>query len=396
MKPTDLLPDDATLPGLVAIRAVGLARAVPGLHLGDEPVQLRLVGYSRGLRATLEAHAGDRHFAIKCFARDPSAEAEAYAFLESAGLASDGSGIRVPRVLAFERPLMILVIGWLEGPSGNDLINNGAGARAGILAARWIERSAALEARVRRAAGSGEILARAGHWTIALAAADPSLGVMAATLTRRLADTVQPEPTIHLVNGRFYVRHVLDLGDAAGVIDWDNFGCGCLEIDAGMFLAGLWRARRHESKAQEATRAESAFLRHTGGLLDARRLAWYRAGALLSHAYHLLARRKDDWLDRAGAFLSEASRSLEAAFKAAPTIAHRHNGQRLASRGMEDRAEVRRSIVGGLASLADDLYEGDTAALVCQLIRARDMNAHDLARVITLLQERHRELEERK
>lgn len=431
MKPTLSLPDDAALPGLAAIGALGLARAVPQLQLGDEPVEVLLVGYSRGLRATLEVRAGDRHFAVKCFARDPSSEADAYTILERAGLASGRSGIRVPRLLVFERPLMTLAISWLEGPTANDLITGGGGARAGSLAARWIERSTEIEATVRRAAGSGEILARADHWTSALAAADASLGVMAATLTRRLEATVQVETRARLVNGRFYVRHVLDLGDAGGVIDWGNFGFGCVEIDAGMFLGGLWRVRRHEARALEAARAEEAFLRGTAGLLDERRLAWYRAGALLSHAYHSLARRKNDWLDRAGDFLSEGARSLEAVFPAAParrgavhgvaprpeaperkdavspngpetaapsrteSITHRRAGPGRVHRTKADPQRLRHSIMGDLASLADELFEGDTAALVCQLINARDMNADDLARVIALLQVRHRELEGR-
>jgi len=420
VKPTFLLPDDAGLDGLRAIREQGLARAVPELHLADETAQVQLVGYSRGLRATLEVRAGDRHFTVKCFARDPSAEADLYATLAKAGLASEDSGIRVPRLLAFERRLKMVAISWLEGSSGSDLIVGGDGARAGDLAARWIERSATLEANVRRAAGSGEVLSRAGHWNSALAAADASLGVLAEALTRRLAATLQVEPSVRLVNGRFYLRHVLDLGDAAGVIDWSDFGCGCLEIDAGMFLASLWRTRRHKSRAREAARAEDVFLGRTASLLDERRLAWYRSGALMSLAYHCLARRRDDWLDRAGDFLTEAAQSLDAAIPPPralrrpahgvaprPDILEQRGGGRvtpehpIGGRGVEESLDdviarlddAQRFIVGDLASLADELFQGDTVALVCQLISARDLSAKDLARVIALLQERQREME---
>lgn len=66
-----------------------------------------------------------------------------------------------------------------------------------------------------------------------------------------------------------------------------------------MFLATLFRTARHEARAREAARAEAAFRPGAAHLLDPRRLEWYRAGALFSLAYHLLARRKDDWLDRA-------------------------------------------------------------------------------------------------
>src|SRR5262245_64930486 len=108
MKPTPILPDDAALDGLRVIRSVGLAQVLPELRLDDGAAEYRLVGYSRGLRATLEVRAGDRHFAVKCFARDPSAEVEMYATLAHAGVASEGSGIRVPRLLAFEHRLKII------------------------------------------------------------------------------------------------------------------------------------------------------------------------------------------------------------------------------------------------------------------------------------------------
>jgi predicted transcriptional regulator len=57
------------------------------------------------------------------------------------------------------------------------------------------------------------------------------------------------------------------------------------------------------------------------------------------------------------------------------------------------RAEAQRSFVENCASYADSLFEGDVTELVCQLLRARDVNARDLARVIDLLKARERELE---
>src|SRR5437762_11116394 len=103
MNPTATLPDDPRLPGLMAIRDRGLARAIPalGLEQGGEGLELELCGYHRGARATLEARVGRRRFAVKAFADDPAPEAALYQALGAAGLAGD-SGARVPPLLRSE------------------------------------------------------------------------------------------------------------------------------------------------------------------------------------------------------------------------------------------------------------------------------------------------------
>ena len=57
------------------------------------------------------------------------------------------------------------------------------------------------------------------------------------------------------------------------------------------------------------------------------------------------------------------------------------------------QAEVQRTVVEDFASFAEELFEGDLAALVCQRVRARDVKAEGLGRVIALLEARERELE---
>src|SRR5439155_1130318 len=83
----------ARLPGLMAIRDSGLARAIPALALeqGGVGAELVLCGYHPGARATLDARVGQRRFAIKTFADDPAPEAALYQALGAAGLAG-GSG----------------------------------------------------------------------------------------------------------------------------------------------------------------------------------------------------------------------------------------------------------------------------------------------------------------
>src|SRR5213079_2513234 len=58
MKPTTELPADPALPGIEAIRTLGLARVIPQLELEAGAGEIRLVGYTPGARATLEAHLG--------------------------------------------------------------------------------------------------------------------------------------------------------------------------------------------------------------------------------------------------------------------------------------------------------------------------------------------------
>lgn len=323
------IPDDPTLPGLAAVRALGvtralgLARTVLALGLEDGPVSVQLLGYTPGARATLELRVGPRRLAVKAYATDPTPEAALYQALGAAGLAGD-SGVRVPPLFAWDRELRVLVIGWLEGPTVHDLVKNGQGQRAGDLAARWIERSATLPVTLGLPFSSARMLRRAGEWIAELEGADPALGAAAKALAAMLERTLPADGTPRLVHGTFYARHVLDLGDGPGIIDWERFGQGPLELDAGMFLATIWRlGLDHESLAGEAVGATDAFLARTGDILDERALCWHQAAALLRLAskVHVVKRRKDNWVARAQAMLDEAMRLAQRAARRQPVTA---------------------------------------------------------------------------
>ncbi len=284
MKATTKLPDDPALPALAAIRAIGLARALPALNLDGRPVQFSLLRYHAGRRAAVEARVGQRHFVLKISASDPSPEVEVHQALMAAGLAGE-AGERVPPLLAWDRDLRVLVIGWLEGPAAAQLIERGEGARAGELAATWLRRAASLEIKLGPPLGAARMLGRARKWAAAVAEADPSLkdaaNVVVTTLTRTQPNDVMPR----LVNGGLYGDHVLDLGGGPGVIDWGRFGQGPLALDAGVFLASISRLRfRDESLASEVARAERAFSKPTADLLDARAVTWHCAAELLRFA----------------------------------------------------------------------------------------------------------------
>lgn len=316
MRATTNLPDDPVLPGLAAIRTSGLAEVCPSLGIADRSVELLLCGYSPGERATIEARVGDRRVAVKIYAGDPTPEAELYEALAAAGLGGD-SGARVPPLLAWERDLRVLVIGWLEGPTAHELVKGRRGERAGELAAGWIRRAASLRMRIGPPFGAAHMLERADAWVDTLAAVDATLGTTAAALAWRLARTEPKEDIPRLVHGTLYARHVLDLGDGPGVIDWQRFGQGPVELDAGMFLATIARiGLNHEKLAGEAARAEKAFVAGTRGVLDERALAWHRAAALFllaaRRAEHPERHRAGDWLGLVHALLGEAALIAEA------------------------------------------------------------------------------------
>jgi hypothetical protein len=315
MPPAVELPVDRALPALAAIRARGLAGAIPTLDLGDDaPVELRLCTRVPGSRATFHARAGDRQFAVKLYAEDPVHEAALYHELARAGLTTEG-GPRAPPLVAWDRYLKVLVLGWLDGRPANDLIKQGRGDRAGELAAAWLRRVAALPATLGPPCGVGRMLYLAGVSVAALSAVNTGLGGVAKRVARVLGRAQPREGPRRLVHGTLYARHILDLGDGPGVIDWQQFGQGPIEVDAGMFLATVARlGLRRPHLASEAGQAATAFLAETEGLVDRGTLDWYEAAGLL----HLAARGVKTGLKstpppEARALVDEAGRLAERA-----------------------------------------------------------------------------------
>jgi hypothetical protein len=311
MKPTLVLPHDPELPGLMAIRTRGLKAALPTLKLKGH-VDLLLRGYSEGKRATMEACCGELRFAVKACDKDSAPEAQLYRELGACGLApavANGSyGVRVPHFLAYNPDLHLLATGWLEGPTVSELIKDGQGERAGELASRWFRRTSSLPVILGPTYDSAHVLEKIAGWIADLALADPMLGSAALSLARELSATPPPPGSPGLLHGTLYARHIIDAG-AAGLIDWDAFGHGPLEFDAGVFLATVWRIRlSHPECASAVARAEQAFLAGTAGRLAGGALAWYRAAALMDIAHRLDNRGKQNWKARAMALLSEAGR----------------------------------------------------------------------------------------
>jgi Phosphotransferase enzyme family len=291
------LPDDGALPALAVLQAEGLG-AIPALGLDGRPAELILRGYTPGDRAAIEVRLSDpgvSRFAIKVYAGDPAPEAELYMALAGAGLAS-GNGVRVPRLLAWDAALKLVVLEWLEGLPLNDVVKEGPPERAGELGARWLRCAASLPVRLGPPHGPARVISESGRFIDMLEDGDPALGSAGRTVIESLSEHLPRESAPHLVHGTLYTRHLIDMEGhgvgGLGVIDWQRSGQGPLELDAGTFLAtlsrtGLLRNRR----VSDVDRAEKAFRAETSALLDERAVAWYEAAALLRLAGRMLRRR---------------------------------------------------------------------------------------------------------
>jgi len=297
------LPDDPALPALTAIAKSGVRAALSFLDLGSGDVQLSMRGYSKGKRMTLELRSADRRMALKAHSTHPDLEVELYT-----ALAGGTAGVHVPHLLGWDRDLRVFALEWLEGPTLLALIHRGEGKRAGEFAATWLRAAAAMPVRFGPHHGARSLLAKASKWADHLGAADESLGKVASSVARRLAATQPVERAIRLVHGSLYDRHILDLGDGPGLIDWDCFGQGSAELDAAVFLSVVWRSGLQPERQRAAAEATAAFRARTAGLLDDSALAWHQAVMMLRLAHKKIRRAGDSAVTAARPFLDEAAR----------------------------------------------------------------------------------------
>jgi len=297
------LPDDPALPALTAIAKSGVRAALPFLDLGRGEVQLNMRGYTEGKRMTLELRSADRRMAVKAHSGHPDLEVELYT-----ALAGGSAGVHVPHLLGWDRDLRVFALEWLEGPTLLALIHRGEGKRAGEFAAAWLRAAAAIPVRFGPHHGVDSLLAKAYKWADHLGAADASLGKTASAVARRLVATQPVERAIRLVHGSLYDRHILDLGDGPGLIDWDCFGQGSAELDAAVFLCVVWRSGLRPERQRASAEAIAAFRARTAGLLDDGALAWHQAVMMLRLAHKKIRRSVDSAVAAARPFLDEAAR----------------------------------------------------------------------------------------
>jgi aminoglycoside phosphotransferase (APT) family kinase protein len=304
------LPDDPGLPGLVAIRALGLRRILPELELGSDPIDLDVRAYKDARRITLELRTPGRRVAVKAYGKSPHEEVALTETFAAAGF-TGGDGARVPRIVAWKPDLRLLVIEWLEGPTASDLLKLGEGERAAELAASWLELSATLPVDLGPSRDAAWMLRRSTKWIDRLRRGRPELGARATDLAERLKRTLPQEKTRRLAHGTFHDRNLIDCGRGPGVIDWEYAGMGPPELDAGAFLACLSTRALSEAHAAGATRAKNVFRARVAARMNEEALGWHEAAMLMCRAARVVRRHGAEEEDRTENLLEMARRSLE-------------------------------------------------------------------------------------
>ena len=303
------VPTDPDIPALRAIEEAGVA-AVLGDLAGSRLPRVRLLKHHPGSRCTVLADLGDRRIVIKAYAEHPEALVELMRGLERVGLAS-GRAPTIPPLLDVRVDLNLLVTAWLDGPAGPDLLAQGRGHRAGDVAAAWLHAAADVDLELGEVLDPPSVLRDATRWVGYLARADEGLGRAAADALHVLASDPPTPGSMGTRHASFSPSHVFDLGDGPGVIDWDSFARGPLELEAGMFLASLSRLVGGRRRlGAEATEAARAFRSGTSDMVQPETLEWYRSAMLVKLAKYLSHRRPRRWRDRAAGLLAEAREVL--------------------------------------------------------------------------------------
>jgi len=302
-----VIPDDPGIPALGALAAEGFGPVLSRVGVSEDVEKVRLVGHQPG-RCIFEVICGGTRLALKAYSPARTATLDLCEWLESEGLAS-GHAPTVPPIIARSRPLGLLVMGWLEGASGRDLIEGGRATRAGELAAEWLRVESDLNARMGRSYGPDAALEDVARWARRIGRVDAELGAEVSAVLAALRAAPPPHGPEGVRHGDFSPEHVLDLGDGPGVIDWDSFRRGAIELDAARFLSALsWLAGERPGRVEDASEAAAALRAGLDGLLDQRALAWYRAAVNVRLAKKLCREtpRRALWRARARSLLAEA------------------------------------------------------------------------------------------
>jgi hypothetical protein len=306
-----VLPDDPGIPALRALAAEGFGSVLSRAGVSDDVEKVRLVGPGR---CTFEVTCGERRVALKAYSPARARALDLCEWLKGEGLAS-GRAPTVPPIVASSRSMGLLVMGWLDGASGHDLIEGGRAPRTGELAAEWLRVESGLSVELGRSYGPDAALQEVARWTRKIGRVDPTLGAESSAVMIGLRAAPPTNRHEGVRQGDFSPEHVLDLGDGPGVIDWDSFRQGALELDAARFLAALsWLAGERSGRVESTAAAAAALRAGLDGLLDQRALAWYRAVVLVRLAKKLCREtpRPAGWRERARSLLTEARGAIDA------------------------------------------------------------------------------------
>jgi hypothetical protein len=304
------LPADEGVPALRAIARDGADAALRRAGLEPPFEELTVLRHHEGRRCTFALRAGGRRLVAKAYRRDVRDQARLFAELARHGLA-DGRAPTAPPLVAFDQELRLLVSARLEGESGRGLIIRGA--RVGELAADWLQRQWRLPPGLGDPYGADAFLERVARAGALVAATAPELRERVVPLVGELERRCPSDGVRVLAHGSFSVNHVIDLGEGAGVIDWDGVCQAAPELDVSAFLATLAReATAGPEYEAPVADAERAFRAGLGDGIDPVVLSWYVGGATIRNVRHLCVRRPPDWLTRSERLLAQAATRLGA------------------------------------------------------------------------------------
>ncbi len=231
------LPVDAALPALANAHYEALAAALARVGLQSARA-LSVLRYNPGKRCTLAAASDTDRYIVKLFADAATvlAVSTVHNVLAGAGLAS-GRGPTVPRLIGLDTEAALIVTEMYAAAPASELVKRGDADRAGRLAAQW------LRAAIKPGVALGDpydpphVLEDVQRYVRTIARAAGELGGRAGAVRDQLAANMPPPGCTDLRHGGFYLSHVFDLVDGPGVIDWDTFRQGPVEVDAGMLCA---------------------------------------------------------------------------------------------------------------------------------------------------------------
>src|SRR6266513_4040 len=280
--------EDPALPALASGRHDALAAALARLGLRGART-VALLKHHPGSRCTLAVAAGTDRYVVKLFA-----DATKVLALSAVHQVLAGAALLVTEMYAAS-PITALV-------------EQGECDRAGRLAAQWLRAAATPGLTLGHPYDPPHALEEIHRYVCTIESAAGELGGRAGAVWERLAADIPPPGYSDLRHGSFYLSHVFDLGDGPGVIDWDSFRQGPVEVDAGMMsaMAARWTVRR-PNHARAAQRAIAVFLNEVDDLVDPARLRWYRAAALLKFASYLARRRPEGWAVSAATLIGDAA-----------------------------------------------------------------------------------------
>jgi len=294
------LPVDGSLPLLGALAQDGAETILGRLGLAPRGA-LRVLGHHPGKRVTL-GDGGD--LVVKGYASDPRTLVELLEALGRAGLTGPEPPLATA-MLAYDPQLHVVVTPRLPGPSLRDVLRAGDAERVGTQAAAWLRAVARAPVAQGPDRGPRALLEDADTWASEID--DSALRAQALDVMARLAGSPPDEGPRALVHCSYRPQHVIDLPGGPGVYDWDGYGQGRLELDAGHFLVVMDRGTKgRPDRVANAARAGAALREAIADVTDADAVEWHRALMLVKHSWRMSRTATPDWRVRAAAFLDEA------------------------------------------------------------------------------------------